>query len=51
MSGSGMFSEFISLISDIFSMFFLQKYLVLYLAVAVGLGCFIVSKIVRWLNA
>lgn len=51
MSGANMFREFIGIVSDIFSMFFIAKYLYLYIAISIGLGTFIISKIVRWFNA
>ncbi len=46
-----MFGEFLQIISDIFSLIFIEKYVWLLIAVAVGLAAFILTHIVRWFNA
>lgn len=50
MSSSDMLSEFLSIISDVFSRLFDEKYLPLYAAVAVGLGVSVVVYVLRWFD-
>lgn len=51
MSAAQMFGEFLQFVSDIASMFFISKYLWLYISIAVGLGIWLITFIVRWFNA
>lgn len=50
MSSSGMLSEFLSIIGDVFSRLSDEKYLPLYAAVAVGLGASVIVYLLRWIN-
>lgn len=50
MGVSDMFGEFISIISYLFKAVFINKYLVLFLGVAAGLGVSVISYLIRWFN-
>ena len=50
MTGSDMFSEFISILISIFNMLWVSKYHWLFIAVFVSFAGSIVLFIVRWLN-
>lgn len=51
MTGAGMFSEFLNILSSAFSMLFVSKYLYAFLGIGTVMSVSLIRFIVRWFNA
>lgn len=48
MTAQGMFTEFMSMLGEVFSGFFVDKYSWLYICVFCAAACGVITAIVRW---